>query len=903
VSGTEEHPPRDSARLRLIDREYLLNALDRAAAGRIAIVTAPAGSGKSTLLRTWADRRRPLHKLAFVQVQRGKQDAQLFWLAMLNAVRRLSGDPVDATSQAASPDFNGAATVDRILAELACQSGPVDLVIDDVHELNSAETFRDLTRLLENLPQDVHAILATRRDLPLRLHHLRLSGELAELREADLRFTPDETRSLLRGAGIALSDASVIRLYDRTEGWAAGLRLAVISMTGLPDPDRFVAEFSGSNRTVAEYLLAEMLERQPAHVQNVLLRTSILERVSGELADLLTAGSGSSGNSGGFGAERVLLDLEDANAFVVSLDPNRTWFRYHHLFADLLRLELRRVLPDEVRGLHRRAAAWFGERGSSVDAVRHLQAAGDWPEAASLFADRSFGMMLDGHEETIQTLLAAFPPRIATALPELSIVRTMVDLFHGRLDSAAAHLAVVDGCAASVPEASGKRLRAAITLLKLVLARRRGDLDDVLRHAHLLDSRPSGDSDEEIELSSDLRIVALLNLGTVEAWALQRSDAARHLREAADLARKADRPYLEVASLAQLAFAAKLPDAGQCRERCEEAIALAEKHGWGAASILAPALVTLACCMVWTGEFDDAERAVQRCELALQSDSGPGIGTLVHLMRGMLEAGRGRLHEAAQELATAQELQSRLPHPHALSGFVVGWSLATRARLGDTAGARATLDALAHQDSPLVDSGQLRNALATICLAEGDPAGALAAVAGNLDAAATNVTTATAVTAVHDAAVIEAWVLAGLAHRELGDGARAQDAIEHALELAEPGRLVLPFAMAGAGDLLAELPRGRSAHAALLTDILSVIGGSSPAAAPAPAAAELSPTELRVLRYLPTNLSRPEIAKELSVSVNTVNTHVRNIYAKLDATDRSSAVQRARELRLLARSR
>ena len=876
-----QRTPGGSGRLRLIDREDLLAALDRAAAGRVAVVTAPAGSGKSTLLRAWAERR-DRSRLATVQVQRDKQDAQLFWLALLNAIRRLSADPADAEPLAASPEFKGAAMVDRILSELACRTEPIDIVIDDVHELGSAETYADLTRLLENLPPDVHAILATRRDLPLRLHNLRLDGDLAELREADLRFTLDETRALLSGAGIALSDAAVTRLYERTEGWAAGLRLAVISMSGHPDPDRFVAEFSGSNRTVAEYLLAEMLDRQPEHVQNVLLRTSILERVSGELADLLTGASGS---------ERILLDLEDANAFVVSLDPNRTWFRYHHLFADLLRLELRRVLPDEVQGLHRRAAAWFDSQGLSVEAVRHLQAAGDWPEAAALFADYSFGMMLDGHEETIQTLLDAFPPRVASSRPELSVVRTMVDLFHGRLDAAAAHLAVADSCPTWVPETSGKRLRTTITLLKLVLARRRGDLEEVLRHTQFLDSPPSGASDEEIALSSDLRIVALLNLGTVEAWALQRSDAARHLQEAADLARKTGRPYLEVACLAQLGFAAKLPDAGYCRRRCEEAIALAEKHGWGTAPILAPALVTLACCMVWTGEFDEAERTVQRCELALQADSGPGIGTLVHLMRGMLESGRGQLRRAAAEYATALELQSQLPHPHALGGFVVGWSLATRARLGEPTEARAALEAL---ERPLADGGQVRNALATICLAEGDPSGALAATAENLDPTTANV---------HDAAVLEAWVLAALAHRELGEHEQAQDAVEHALELAEPGRLVLPFAMAGAGDLLADMPRSRSAHAALLTDILSVIAGSPVAASPAPAAGELSPTELRVLRYLPTNLSRPEIARELSISINTVNTHVRNIYAKLDATDRSSAVARARELQLLARSR
>src|SRR5208282_4709149 len=268
---------------------------------------------------------------------------------------------------AATPDFNGQAMVDRVLSELAGQRGRVILIIDDLHELNSPEALAQLTRLLANLPPNVHAILVTRRDLRLGLHQLRLAGELAEIRAADLRFSERETRELLAASGIALSEASAALLHQRTEGWAAGLRLAAISLAGHPDPERFVAEFSGSNRTVAEYLIAEMLERQPDDGQDLLLRTCVLDRVSGELADLLTGRAGS---------ERILLDLEDANAFVVSLDPGRTWFRYHHLFADLLRLELRRRLPGQVPTLHRRAAEWFTQNGQIADAIRHTQAAG-----------------------------------------------------------------------------------------------------------------------------------------------------------------------------------------------------------------------------------------------------------------------------------------------------------------------------------------------------------------------------------------------------------------------------------------------------------------------------------------------------------------------------------------------
>lgn len=290
-----------------------------------------------------------------------------------------------------------------------------------------------LTRLLTNLPPGVHAVLTTRHDLRLRLHQLRLAGELGEIRAADLRFTERETRELLDAAGIALSEAGAALLHQRTEGWAAGLRLAVISLTDHPDPERFVAEFSGSERTVAEYLVAEMMDRQPGDVQDLLLRTSLLDRVDGELADLLTGRPGS---------ERILLALEDANAFVVSLDPERTWFRYHHLFGDLLRLELRRRLPEEVPTLHRRATGWFIQHGQMVDAIRHTQAAGDWPAAARLLADHSFSLTLDGQTQTMQALLRAFPP--GAEHPELALVRATVDLVQGRLDEAAAHLAVAE---------------------------------------------------------------------------------------------------------------------------------------------------------------------------------------------------------------------------------------------------------------------------------------------------------------------------------------------------------------------------------------------------------------------------------------------------------------------------
>jgi LuxR family transcriptional regulator, maltose regulon positive regulatory protein len=857
----------------------------------VTIISAPAGSGKTSLLRTWADHLARRHIVAVVQVQRDQHDAQQFWLALLDAVRQACAPTSRAEPLAATPDFNAPAMVDRVLSELATARGGITLVIDDLHELNSPEALSLLTRLLMNLPPQVHAMLTTRHDVRLRLHQLRLAGELAEIRAADLRFSERETRELLDVSGITLSDAGAVLLHQRTEGWAAGLRLAALSLAGHPDPERFVAEFSGSDRTVAEYLIAEMLERQPADVQDLLLRTSLLDRVNGELADLLTGRPGS---------ERILLELEDANAFVVSLDPERTWFRYHHLFADLLRLELRRTLPGDVPGLHRRAAGWFTLQGQVVEAIRHTQAAGDWPDAARLLADHSFSLTLDGQAQTMQALVRAFPP--GAEHPELALVRAGGDLVQGRLDQAAAHLAVAEAHAEAAPPERQRRLRVAIASLKLSLARRRGHLAGVVEQVRFLASPVTGQSDEDIALDRDLRVVALMNLGTAEAWSLGLPDAERHLQEGAVLAREIGRPYLEVGCLAQLGFAyifhgAAMPKTrpfAMTQARCREAIALAERYGWGAEPVIAPALMTLAGTMVWLGEFDEGERWLRRTERALQTDTGPDIRLLLHQTAGILHAGRGHGHEALEEFSAAEHLGSQLEGSQALASQVTGWLLATQARLGMTGEARAALAAL---EDERASSGEIRNARAVICLAEGDPAGALGAVRDVLDGTAPVLGYVT---------VVEADLLAGLAYRELGDQWAANQAAERALALAESDRLVLPFAVTGSRELLEALPRHETAHAALVAGILDVLHGSSPAAkeqSSLPPTEELSPSELRVLRYLPTNLSRPEIAGELSVSPNTVSTHLRSIYAKLQVRDRSSAVQRARELRLLAAGR
>ena len=868
----------------LLDRDDLLQLLDRAVTKRVTVIAAPPGSGKTSLLRAWADRSTNPRRVAFVSVDRDQQDALRFWGAVLDAILS-SVRSIDPEAQPAATDgLDGDQLVERVLSELAEQVESVVLIVDDLHELKSADALEQLERLLAILPSSARVVLSSRRDPPIRLHQLRLADEVAEIRAGDLRFTERETRELLASSEIGLSDAGAAALSQRTEGWAAGLRLAVISLSGHPDPERFVAEFSGTDRAIGEYLMAEMLERQPGEVQSMLLRTSVVDRVNGELADLLTGRSGS---------ERMLLELEEANAFVVSLDAQRTWFRYHQLMADFLRLELRRMLADEVGDLHRRAAKWFADHGDVVEAVRHMLAAGDWPDAAQLVADHSFRWVLDGQAGTIRAVLQAFPDRASADHPDLALAHAAAELNQGRLEEAGAQLARAESHVQNAPPAR-RRLAVAIASLRLAIARRSGQFSEVIEQVNLLDASISDESSDQFAMGSELRGVALLNLGIVETWSGRLTDAERHLAEGAALAQTIGRPYLEVACRAHQGFPSKLVSVASARERGRQAVALAEHHGFGDRPILAPALGAVGGMAIWMGEFDEGERWLRRAWEVAEPHADPAAAVFLHVATGMLHAGRGQHQSALEEFAAGARAQSLLTGVHALAPRIAGWLAATQARLGMLDEARATLTGFSAEPERM---GAIYNARAVICMADGDPATALDVLREIRDVRPPVVPPFT---------LVEAHLLAGTAHLHLGDRNAAAAAAEAALAAAEPDRLMFPFAMAEAAELLEALPRHETAHGALLADIIDLLRGAS-----APNTdelrlsqpEELSPSELRVLRYLPTNLTRPEIARELYVSINTVNTHIRNIYSKLGARDRSSAVQRARELRLLATAR
>ena len=864
----------------LIARRELFEHLSTGGPAGVTLVSAPAGSGKTVLLRSWIDEAGLADHVAWVTVGRGERDPQRFWLAVVEKLRRAVGADAFVEKLTPAPEFDGEAVVERLVSQLGSLEEPVLLVLDDLQELRSQEALTQLELLLDRRPRLLQVVLATRRDPQLGLHRLRLAGEMTEVRAADLRFSLDETRELLAASGIACSEESSVKLHARTEGWAAGLRLAALSLAGHPDPERFVEEFSGSERTVADYLLAEVLQREPDETRRLLLRTSILERVSGPLADVLVDATGSEG---------ILLELEQANAFVVSVDAERTWFRYHELFADLLRLELRRTEPGVVAELHRRAAAWLEEHGLVTDAIRHSQAGADWPRAARLVADHSFSLSLDGQDATVHALLAAFPEH-ALSDPELARAFASDQLVYGTLDSAATYLALAERRASEVPEDRRHRFDVALGVARMSLARRRGDVGSVVEEVQPLLDPATAETADEVVLGNDAKAVALMNLGAIELWSFRFDDTERHLEQGLELARRIRRPYVEVGCLAYLGLAARRRSLGRERELCLEAIAIAEAHGWEAEPITCMALATMGAADVYQGRFQEAQHWLDRAERALRPSLEPAEALLTHYARGMQLIGQGELDQALVALRAAERSQAKLAMPHLPIVLTRQLMMHAQLRLGDTAAAQATLAEFSEEDR---DWGEGRTAIAYLHIATGDAQAAAEVLAPVLAGQAP---------VVLEYSLVHVLLLDAIARDLLGEPQAAEADIERALDLAEPDGNIFPFVLTPARQLLESHPRHRTAHAALLSDILDVLAGSAPAARAAERPAlqtDLSESELRVLRYLPSNLSAPEIASELYVSTSTVKTHMLHIYQKLEAHRRTEAVERARELGLL----
>jgi len=862
---------------------------ERLGTARASVVSAAPGSGKTVLLRSWIGQSGLTGQAGWVSAGRGEGSPQPFWLSVLSALRQTESGSTLVQVLTAAPELDGWAIVERLLGDLAPLTEQLWLVVDDVHELDP-EALSQLELLIMRAPSQLRFVLATRRDVRLGLHRLRLEGELTEIREPDLRFTVAEAEALFDAAGIDLPDLTA--LVERTEGWAAGLRLAALSLAGHPEPAALAAQFCGTERTVAEYLLAEVLDRQPEPVRRLLLRTSVLDSVNGELADLLTAASG---------GEAILQDLEAANAFVVAVDEGRSWFRYHNLFADLLRLELRHTAPDEVTGLHRQAADWLGRNGRPVQAIEQAQAAREWDLAARLLADHWPGFHLDGQAATVHELLAGFPAETGKADAELAVVTAVDELSQGSLETAEQYLALAESAIAAVPDARQEQAQLLLGMARLLHARQRADLPTVAEEAHKLQDTADVPHPTRPGLGEELRALALITLGSAQFWAGQIDPAEQHLEQGAALARRIGRPYLEFTSLAFQAQIEIFRSTAQALELGTQAVELAQRNGWSGDPAVGIASLVVGTVLVYQGRLEEAESWVQRAELGLRAEAEPAEGLAVRYMRGVLEFARGRDADALAAFEAADRLAGRLAEP----SFVVlpnrSSVVQSLVHLGEYERAEQAFADLDDQDR---DDGLMRIGLAALRLAQQNPQEAIAALAPFLDGSSPGPFPGQPVPSLPQVTFwASVFLLEAIARDALSDSHAAASALERALDLAEPDGALQVFLEHPAPGLLERHARQGTGHASLIADILSVLAGRQLApqsTRPSPPLEALSDSEIRVLRYLPTNLTGPEIAGELYVSLNTVRTHMRHLYAKLGTHRRAEAVARARALGLLA---
>ena len=911
----------------LVLRPRLFGLLGAGLDGGVTLLGAPAGYGKTVLARSWALDARRRGPVGWLSLEPDDNEPGRFWAYLVAALERAGALPPGAPPPAAN-GRPGAIDLAPLLNRLAGVEAPVVLVLDDFHEIVDAAVLGGVEFLLRHAPPSLRLVIAARADPRLPLHKLRTSGKLTEIRCDELAFTVEEAAELLGAEGLALRDEDVAALHGHTEGWVAGLRLAALSLRDHPDPRRFVAEFAGDDRSVADYLTGEVLARQPEAVRGMLLRTSILDRFDGALADALT------GRDDG---ERMLAELERSNAFLVPLEPRRSWYRYHQLFGELLKVELRHQAPEQVSELHRRAAVWHATKGLPADAARHALAAGDWQLATTVVLEHWHELVL-ADPAILRDLLGLLPPELAEADPELALMAA-ADLAGAaqpgepRVDAQPGEPRV-DGQPGEprVPGVRLRRLPLLVAALRLSEAWRAGDLDGVavaaLEMLVLLGpgsaaataptatsatAGPSAPPHATTGHDHAARVFALVALAAAERHTGDLDAADASLREGLEVARRDGLERQIVKCTAQLALLEA--DRGRLRaaERtAQEAIELAERHGWAGDVQTAAAHLALA---VAHGQRADLAAAGAQLDLATSawSDGAAAGGApavvaeLAAVRAWLLQAGGDPAGGLKALEAAGQELSAWRPLPYLERPLAVAEAELLLAA-GDTAAARTALGRADGPTPPRTALGRgdgheppLPAALlarARLELDEGEPKAAIATLAPLLNGTATVPSLRL---------LLEAWLLDGLAARALDDRERAFRSTERALTLAEREgfRLALRSPGAPMRELLAAQLGRHTSHEPLLVELLDARDEAPEADGWRQGDREraliepLSERERVVLRYLTSALSNVEIAAELYVSVNTVKTHIKSIYRKLDTTGRRDAVRRARELRLL----
>jgi LuxR family maltose regulon positive regulatory protein len=865
----------------MVSRPRLLHSLDAGVQGPLTLLAAPAGAGKTALLSSWIAAGQAPGPVAWLSLDGDDADRRRFWRAVLATLSHATGD---ARMRALAVSPREPMDMDLVLPALVdaldARDNPVVLVLDDLHQVADAVR-EDIERLVRYPPPALRLVLATRSDPPIGLGRLRLEGWLTEIRARDLAFTLDEASALFDALDVPIAPAEVATLWRRTEGWSAALCLAAMSVRAHPEPERFIEHFAGTDATVSDYLLSEVLARQPPDLREFLLRTSIVDMVCGDLADALT------GNSDG---QRMLARLEHGGALLAPLDEHGVWHRYHPLFAELLRAELRMQLGGELEGLHRRAAVWLAARGDHAAALRHVALGRVWDVGTELVIDRWVDLMISGEMAALRPVLEAMPRDRVDACPELSLAFAAAMLAFGKQELAEPYLRAAEAAEGQVPPERRAQFAAASAAVGLYEGRFGGDPAGALTAGRAwLGRGPVLDGND---VTPNLRGLVLTQLGIVEMWTGDLDTAVEHLERAHAVATEEGSEWTAFASSAHLALASVLRgDLARAMRRANQTLAIAERRGWARSEPAAAAYCVLAAISIQRDQLDEAERLIGQASGAVRDTRERPLLAVHMLNRVQLLSDRGEHAGALDLLHATREQLGDWPLPAPIGDLLTAQEGLLRAANGDPAGARALLQ------RATTSSLAVANALAMLDLLDDEATAARITLASHLDDLDTRDGVSLPIRA-------EAWLLDALALDALADHEAAAGSLERALDLAEPAGLRrMIVAHGGAiGPLLRRHIRHGTAHPAMVGDLVETIErGGRPARRPTPAAlAEpLSERERAILGYLPSLMSNQEIASALMISVNTVKTHLKAIYRKLDAPGRREAVQRARELALI----
>jgi LuxR family transcriptional regulator, maltose regulon positive regulatory protein len=858
----------------LVPRPHLIDRLDRGwyAGHKLTVVCASAGYGKTTLVTEW------LHNakcpVAWLSLDEQDNDPARFLGYVIAALRQIDagvGAATEALLQSPQPP-PPEMVLTSLINDLATISSPFILALDDYHVIHTAAIHQQHAFLLEHQPPCMHQVIVTREDPPLPISRLRARGQVEELRQDDLRFTLAEAAEFLHSVmGLDLAADDVAALESRTEGWAAGLQLAALSLQERGDVRSFVQAFAGSNRYVLDYLFDEVLRQQAVAVQDFLLQTSILDRLCAPLCEAVTGRSDS---------QQLLHTFEQANLFIVPLDQDRTWYRYHHLFSDLLRHRLRTTQTQSEALLHRRASEWHEAAGHLPEAIQHALSAADWERAAKLISQVSRNIVGRGEIVTLLHWCRALPDEVLRAQPVLCLDYSWSLILAGQHDAAESHLRTIEQVAQDDVVLLGETLSA-----QAQIARTKGDYERTIELAQrALSLLPQADPQP--------RSLAALTLGLAYSDCGNMRDAEQAFMEADRAAQQAGGDSVR---LMALAFLSSIQAARGHLHRAAEMARQALQLGRGLPALASVHSMLGALCYEWN-DLDAAVKHVQQAlELGRQGGHLEVILTAYHGLAWMKQSqGDAAAANAALQIADDLVREANAPPIARASNASVHVTIAL---------AQGDVAAAAHWAAQITTdaadaSGLLRGfAQARLLLAQNEKAAA-AELLDKLHAAVAQMG--------RQSAVIAARMLQALAAPTVTD---ALAFLSEALALTEAEGYVRTFV--DEGEPMAVLLRQAAAkgiapdYVARLLSAFELnaeehpVSPAPPIGTPSPLVEPLSERELEVLRLMAAGLSNHEIADKLIISTGTVKSHVHSILGKLDARDRTQAVLKAQELKLL----